>query len=446
MLLKLILLSYLISNIFSYIILPLNEVNQNFDSISNPQEIIQKLSNTELYITLELGSERTKIKAILSNQRNELIISGKKIKSHKYDESLSKTYFCVNNYTKEFYNGFYKEVVLSKEDFYMKNEKNEIQYVEQINFLLGTKTSEEKEYEGIMGLQYYYMNSLNDYNLVNSLKNKKIIDSYYWFLNFDNIENNEEGKMYLGTLPHLINNKLDQNNFRETPTDKNGYWGLDLSQIYYGNSEKLTKSYQAYIRFDFKLFFGPNELMDLLDKKFFNKYIKENLCFKEIYGIEKNIFYYCKNRKEVDITKFNEISFKNVQLNTNFVFDYKDLFYYKDDLIFFLIIFREVDINSFRLGQIFLKKYNLVFNQDKKTIGYYSLGDKIREKEENFDNKNYRNNFSITNILLILILFCLIFIGILFYKKRIQRKMRANELEDQFQYEAKKDSKLIRDI
>ena len=186
--------------------------------------------------------------------------------------------------------------------------------------------------------------------------------------------------------------------------------------------------------------------MNFLIWKFFNKYISENLCFKEIYGIEKNIFYYCKNRKEVDITKFNEISFKNVQLETNFVFDYKDLFYYKDDLIFFLIIFREVDINSFRLGQIFLKKYNLVFNQDKKTIGYYSLGDKIREKEEKIDNKNYRNNFSITNILLILILFCLIFIAIVFYKKRIQRKMRANELEDQFQYEAKKDGELIGDI
>jgi hypothetical protein len=325
----------------------------------------------------------------------------------------------------------------------MKNETNRIQYIEHLNFLLGTKTSKEKEYEGIMGLQYYYLNSLNDCNLVNSLKNNKIIDSYYWFFNFDNLEN-EEGKMYIGTLPHLIDNKFEENNFRETPTDKNGYWGFDLSQIYYRNSETLTKSYQAYIRFDFKLFFGPNELMDLLDKKFFSKYINENLCFKEIYGIEKNIFYYCKNRKEVDISKFNEISFKNVQLEANFVFDYKDLFYYKGDLIYFLILFREVDINSFRIGQIFLKKYNLVFNQDSKTIGYYSGFDKVDEKKENFDNNNnYNNNFSITKILLILILFCLIFIAILFYKKRIQRKMRANELEDQFQYEAKKDSKLI---
>ena len=443
MLLNYILLSYLISNILSYIILPLNEVKQNIDSIQEPKEIIQKLSNIELYVTLELGSERTEIKAILSNQRNELIISGKNIKSHKYDETLSKSYFCVNNYTKEFYNGFFKEVVLSKEDFYMKNETNRIQYIEHLNFLLGTKTSEEKEYEGIMGLQYYYLNSLNDYNLVNSLKNNKIINSYYWFFKFDNLEN-EEGKMYIGTLPHLIDNKFEENNFRETPTDKNGYWGFDLSQVYYGKSETITKSYQAYIRFDFKLFFGPNELMDLLDKEFFSKYINENLCFKEIYGIEKNIFYYCKNRKEVDITKFNEISFKNVQLETNFVFDYKDLFYYKGDLIYFLILFREVDINSFRIGQIFLKKYNLVFNQDSKTIGYYSGFDKVDEKKENFDDdNNYNNNFSITNILLILILFCLIFIAILFYKKKIQRKMRANELEDQFQYEAKKDSKLI---
>ena len=91
-----------------------------------------------------------------------------------------------------------------------------------------------------MGLQYYYLNSLNDYNLVNSLKNKKIINSYYWFFNFDNIEN-EERKMYIGTLPHLIDNKFEENNFRETPTDKNGYWGFDLPQVYYGKTESLTK-------------------------------------------------------------------------------------------------------------------------------------------------------------------------------------------------------------
>ena len=45
-----------------------------------------------------------------------------------------------------------------------------------------------------------------------------------------------------------------------------------------------------------------------------------------------------------------------------------------------------------------------------------------------------------TDILLILILLSIIFIGILVYRRRINRKMRANELEEQFQYEAKEDN------
>ena len=76
----------------------------------------------------------------------------------------------------------------------------------------------------------------------------------------------------------------------------------------------------------------------------------------------KHIFYYCKNVKEFHISEFKEIKFKINQLEKYFVFNYKDLFYYKDDLIYFLILFQEININSFKIGHIFLKKYNLVFN------------------------------------------------------------------------------------
>ena len=76
-----------------------------------------------------------------------------------------------------------------------------------------------------------------------------------------------------------------------------------------------------------------------------------------------------------------------------FIFDYKDLFFYKNDLTYFLILFREVDINNFRIGELFSKKYNLVFNQDSKTIGYYSnINNIIKESNEKNNKKN--SNFS----------------------------------------------------
>ena len=76
-----------------------------------------------------------------------------------------------------------------------------------------------------------------------------------------------------------------------------------------------------------------------------------------------------------------------------FIFDYKDLFFYKNDLTYFLILFREVDINNFRIGELFSKKYNLVFNQDSKTIGYYSNINNII-KESNVKNNKKNSNFS----------------------------------------------------
>ena len=441
MLLNFILLSYIIPDIFPYIIFPLNEFKTNIDLIKDPIEVIQDLANIELYITLEIGSKKEKIKTVLSHECSELFISGKNIKSHKYDESLSKSYLCPNNYTEELYYGFYKEVALSKEDFYMQNDSNKIQVVEQLNFLLGKKTfSEENKYEGIIGLRFIYIHGLEYYNLIDNLKSKRIINSYYWFLNFDNSEK-EKGKMIIGDLPHLINNKFKESNFRETPGAKTGFWGFDFDKIFYGNSNELKKSYHGYIHFDLKLFFGPSELMEILDKKFFNKYINEKICFKEIYGFERNIFYYCKNKKEFYISEFNEIKFQINHLEQNFVFDYKDLFYYKDDLIYFLILFKEIDINSFRIGHIFLKKYNLVFNQDRKTIGYYldTFNINKTEKENFIDNKN-KIKISFTDILLILILLSIIFATIIVYRKKISRKIRANELEEQFQYIAKGDT------
>ena len=442
-----ILLLYLIQITFSYITFPLNEFKPNIDLIHNPKEVIKEISKTELYITLEIGSERAKIKTTLSHQLSELFISGKDMKSHSYDEEKSNSYMCRNNYTKVLYNGWYKEVALSKEDFYIQN-NNTIHKVEQLYFLLGKKTdSEDNKYEGIIGLRYGSFNDLMDYNLIRNLNRRKIINSYNWFLNFENIEK-EKGKMIIGALPHLIDDKFEESKFIQTPGVKNGFLGFDMNRISYGNLKELVKSYAGYIHFDLKFIFAPNELMEILDKEFFNKYISEKICFKEIYGIGRNIFYYCKNQKEFDISKFKEIKFSINQLEQFFVFDYKDLFYYKDDLIYFLILFQEYDINSFKIGHMFLKKYNLVFNQDSKTIGFYSNMININEtKSEDFiDNKN-KHNFSFTNLLLILILVSILVIGALIYRRRINRKMRANELEDQFQYVSKNDdtNKIIND-
>ena len=86
------------------------------------------------------------------------------------------------------------------------------------------------------------------------------------------------------------------------------------------------------------------------------------------------------------------------------------------------------------LGKPFSLKYHFVFDQDSKKIGLY----------RNIHNKIYMNHndkkdtyVKIIKILIIIVFsFCLIFIGFYLGKKiyQIKRKLRANELEDNYEY------------
>lgn len=111
---------------------------------------------------------------------------------------------------------------------------------------------------------------------------------------------------------------------------------------------------------------------------------------------------------------------------------YEDLFYITNDYIYFLVIFRD---SHWILGEIFLKKYYLVFNQDEKTIGYYQGMEKVKSENNQNDNKS-SFGLNLTHILLILILIALIIIGVILYLKKGKRKNKANELDDDYDYDA----------
>ena len=77
------------------------------------------------------------------------------------------------------------------------------------------------------------------------------------------------------------------------------------------------------------------------------------------------------------------------------------------------------------LGYPFLKKYQIIFNQDSKTIGFYQ-------------DWEYRDKFSFSNIsyyivifILLIILLILISIWINLYIKRNKTKKNATELSNE---------------
>ena len=175
--------------------------------------------------------------------------------------------------------------------------------------------------------------------------------------------------------------------------------------------------------------------------------IDKNLCFEG--NSEYYYSYYCK--KEVDISKMKNIYFYNKQLDFTFELTYQDLFYYndKDEYNYFLIIFsndlEDSDENQYRfwiLGEPFFKKYQFIFNKDSKTMGIYTS---INNKDNGNTWWSKYKWYFILIVLLVILLCGLSVLLFLFLRKPKKRKIKANELDDEFDYTSDK-NKLTSDI
>ena len=123
----------------------------------------------------------------------------------------------------------------------------------------------------------------------------------------------------------------------------------------------------------------------------------------------------------------------------SFTLDYNDLFIEKEDSLLFLVVtYTDMDEGYWILGKPFLKKYLFLFDIDTKMIGFY-VNDisKVGNNEINNAKKSSFNLSIFINILLLCILLILIFIFYRYYMNR--RRIRANELEDKFNYIAQND-------
>ena len=163
-------------------------------------------------------------------------------------------------------------------------------------------------------------------------------------------------------------------------------------------------------------------LKSFIDQSFFlNLIYKENKC-KEI-NKKSYSYYICDS--DINITKFQNLSFYHHDMNYTFILTYQDIFELINNKLYCKLLFPNEMTSTWHLGQPFLKKYKFTFDQDKKRFGFYI---KIKEQKNNI--------FNLTNILIfIFIILIIILVYIIFnYIKRKQRKIRANELEENIDY------------
>ena len=200
-----------------------------------------------------------------------------------------------------------------------------------------------------------------------------------------------------------------------------------FDKIYYGDT-KLVNEKSFLLRIEFGLIVGYYQWEKILKDEFFDKLIEEKKCFRDHtfeFGSSTSYYYYCN--KTTDISHFKPFIFSINDFENDFILNKEDLFIEADDKYIFIMIF--TSSSDIILGYPFLKKYQLVFNQDSKTIGIYT------EKKESQENNDYdipSNNYSgyyIAIGVLGAVLIILIVIGILFtFKKTKNPKKEATEL------------------
>ena len=331
---------------------------------------IENLIYNDLVINISIGSEKQKIPLSLRFFEYSTFIIGKNNteKLPYFNEENSKT-FSKNKTIQKFFFLPFTEGYDSNDSIYINNKE-----INNFNFILATKLDQKiskTTQSGIIGLnQEYYKDNhkeiINKKNIINELKEKKIISSYLFTIKY---KEEDKGELIIGEYPHNYDKKnYNKDLYSEIRLNyfKNDYsrWQIIFDNVTYGNNE-IKRGNNAIFSIEYGILYSTKNYKAMIDKEFFSEYVKNFKCkFKEV-NIEKSIkgdyLYYCD--KDINISKL-----KNV--NMTFEFDYNDLFELHDDKYYFLVLMRK-ESDIWYLGKPFFKKYQLIFNQDNKVIGFY---------------------------------------------------------------------------
>ena len=411
---NIIFLLFIIYKINTLLILPFYSISNNIKNNNNLDEIISYLYTNNLYINLTIGTPPIQIPFLLKFCIHYLSISSKYI-----NNNISSTYF--NNNNNNYINNYLSSDTFIFNYSYNINDINKITEIKLNNFSF---IYDKKNKENILGISFYDYNI--DYqktNLINQLKTKNIIDSYIYSILY---ENNNTGKIFIGKYPHeFINNNninIKYINYYNSDVNMNNF-DIKFNNIVYGN-ESVSDNEITRISIEEGMIRGNYKFKQMVDKDFFSKYFSDNLC--EIKSFSDFNYYVCNIK--INIKKFKNIYFYFDKKNY-FVIDYNDVFYEFNNQYIFLIYFRKTFDYEWKLTKIFFNKNKYIFfDQNKKIFGFYS-------KKINIKNKNNKN--FIIKILLFLSIIIIIILTIKLYtykKNKLFRNLRANELEDAYNY------------
>lgn len=302
----------------------------------------------------------------------------------------------------------------------------------------------------LIGLLFRMSGPMKIINFIEQLKKKNLIESYTWTIKYTT---EKEGLLIIGEEPHIY----DPQNYNESHlrtvnpmiTEYSYSWNIDFNKIYSGNNI-ISENIFCILSQGNNYIMGNKEYNKSIVENFFNEYLNKKICFY-YHNSYLQSYYYCDKKlfNKNDMIKLPILSFLNINLEERFTFGGEELFFEGKDYYYFKIYFNDFSQNSWVIGKLFLKKYQFIFNHDKKLIEYYKINITNQNEEEEEDKKgnspyspkNNNNNINvyiyiISGIILIIIIGFILLIKL--YLKPLccnkHRKKLVNELVDEEEY------------
>ena len=386
-------------------------------NIENENKFLHYLSSNQYIVNISIGNPTQTIPINIHLNKESFYILANN--SYYYNEKLSSTLELsekkITSDKEYFTSGFQ-----SKESIILYNLDEKLIEILNFPFIFVDKKAKNTDFilSGGIGFGYQSKTSPNE-NFLKNLYNKKYIDSYTYYIKF-NDKNENEGKIYVGNYPHEFDKKNYPENifsYYSTPFLSSEFiWQIPFEYFEFENNRIDISS----IEFN-NSFFGilaNNDFKKIFDEIYFSKFYNKTCNFKTE---AMKTFIYCNN----DLDKnFSNVKFYSKHFNYTFELSFNDLFKKEGDKYYFLIVFDKQKYINFQFGEPFFKKYPFVFDQDRQFIGFYK-----------FDKLTNEKNYILWILVFIFFILCIILgiclIKYMYYKPR---KIRANELEENYSY------------
>ena len=423
----------------TYIIIPFTSEMSKIPNDLLPKDLMDKIIFNDLYTNINIGTPSQSLNFYINfNSYHTYILKYNNLRNFKqYNQNESSTYILYNNKSiffqgNEFMNGFNSsdKITIGK---YLKNYDLEFLLIKQENS--NTKIT----FAGSLGFKVVDIGEPTALTagLIYKLNQKKLIDNHKFTLIF-NKDNNYEGKIIIGKN---IYEKYIDDYYRHghciIDLDYDYHWGWSDFEVTMKRNQ--IKLYYVYLKPENGVIIASNQFKNLLKKEFFEQKINEKKCYE---SNAKYDFFYCDDDIDINI---ENIKFLNKKHNLTFEINKDDLVYYYYGKKYFLIVFnKNLMSNTIYLGIPFLKKYDIIFDQDSRHAGFYNF--KIDFKEEEIDDNKEEGDEKIIpekfqkkenwKIFIIILMFIIIvlFIYLIFYLYRDMRRKQVKAFIAGFEY------------